>query len=224
MTGNDLFIATNGALNGRDNITGGPGGPNTLELSGGGVFDLTAPKTLANIQVVDASEGQAGYTNGGTSLPNTSQVVFLRDGLNVTLDVAGATPNAANPNPEAITIYGGADSDVINLGAGSDTVVLGSATETVNAGSGAALVQATATLADALVNGAASSQTVLEITNGGTATLNPNTSHATVQLDAATNLTLSKMGFITAIGEAASNSITAAATNQTLESTGGGTP
>jgi hypothetical protein len=37
-----------------------------------------------------------------------------------------------------------------------------------------------------------------------------------VKLDVATNLTLSKLGFITAVGEVAGNTITAAAANQTL--------
>jgi len=159
------------------------------------VFDLTAPKTLANIQVVDASEGQAA---SGAAL-NTSQIVFLRDGMNVTVNVASVPPNAANPNPSGITIYGGDDSSVINLGTGSDTVVLGSATETVNGDGGGALVQATAAFAGALVSGTAAGQTTLEIIGGGTAALNADTTHATVQLDAATNLTLSKMSFITAV-------------------------
>ncbi len=219
------FIASDGALNSRDNLTGGPGSNNTLDLTGGGVFDLNAPKMLANIQVVTASEGQAAYSNGSTSVPGRSQIVFLRDGLNVTVNVASVTANSANPNPVGITIYGGNDASVINLGTGSDTVVLGSGSETVNANAagGTGLVQATTTAqAGALVKGTAAAQTTLEITSGGTAALSGGTTYATVKLDAATNLTLSKLGFITAVGKVAGNTIIAGAAGQTLGGLAGG--
>jgi Ca2+-binding RTX toxin-like protein len=62
-------------------------------------------------------------------------------------------------------------------------------------------------------------KTTLEITNGGTATLNAATTKATVMLDAATNLTLSKMSFISAVGSHGADTITALASGQTL--TGG---
>jgi hypothetical protein len=209
--GTDTFIAINGALNARDSITGGSsGGLNTLDLSGAGVFDLQAPKVLANIQIVNASDTQ----------PGIGQTVFLRDALNVTLNVA----SLATPNPGGITIYGGNDSSIINLGTGTDTVVLGSAKEVVNGGGGTALVQATTAFAGAAVEGTAAGQTTLEITNAGTATitLNASTTYATVQLDAANVLALNKMGFITGIAEAANSTITAGAAKQTLESVAGG--
>jgi hypothetical protein len=76
--------------------------------------------------------------------------------------------------------------------------------------------------AGALVSGTAAGQTTLEIIGGGTAALNADSTHATVQLDAATNLTLSTMGFITAVGEVAGNSITAEVAGQTLEGLGKG--
>ena len=56
--GNDVFVATTGVLRAGQQITGG-GGLNTLVLQGGGVFNLAAPSVLTNIQVVDATEGQA---------------------------------------------------------------------------------------------------------------------------------------------------------------------
>jgi Ca2+-binding RTX toxin-like protein len=97
-------------------------------------------------------------------------------------------------------------------------VVLGSSGETVNGGGGTTLVQATTATAGALINGGAG-KTTLEVTNAGTATLNAATTNVTVILDAAANLTLSKMAFVTAIGSAGSDTITALAANQTL--TGG---
>ena len=142
----------------------------------------------------------------------------MRDGLDLTVNVASGTAAKGNTNPETITIYGGANKDVINLGTGTDTVVLGGTGEVVNGGGGTALVKATAALAGACVSGGTGT-TTLEITTGGTATLNAATTKLTVKLDAATNLTLSKMGFITAIGSASNDTITALAANQTL--TGG---
>ena len=56
--GNDTIIASNATLISRDHIDAGAG-TNTLQLSGGGSFDLGAPAQLANIGVVTAAEGQA---------------------------------------------------------------------------------------------------------------------------------------------------------------------
>jgi hypothetical protein len=211
---NDTITATSGTLLSHDHIDGGTG-TNTLVLSGGGSFDLGAPAQLADIQIVSAAEGQVA-TSGGTS---GVQYVYLRDGMNVTLNVASGTPTAGNSNPETITIYGGADSSVINLGSGTDNVVLGSATETINVSkTGTALIQGISSQAGALINGSTNqTATSLEITDsGGTAVLNSADTNLTVKLDGATNLTLSKMQFITADGSAGGSTITALASNQTL--------
>ena len=73
--------------------------------------------------------------------------------------------------------------------------------------------------AAALVNGG-SGATTLEIIGGGSANLNAATTHVAVQLDAATNFTLGKLGFITVLGSAGNDAITALAAGQTM--TGGG--
>ena len=78
-------------------------------------------------------------------------------------------------------------------------------------------MQATATLADALVNAPPAARQCSRSPTAVTGYAQPKYEPCDGAVDAATNLTLSKMVFITAIGEAASNSITAAATNQTLE-------
>jgi hypothetical protein len=214
--GGDLFVAGAGTLNSRDRLTGGSG-TDALLLSGGGVFDLNAPATLANIPNVYATEGQVPM---GWFASATPPIVLLRDGTAETLNVISGTPAFGNSNPESISIYGGTGADVVNLGEGSDLVVLGSAQEKVNGGGGTALVQATITQAGALVKGTAIGSTTLEITNGGTATLNAADSNLIVKLDAASHLTLSKMSFITAEGSTGADTITAMAQGQTL--TGGG--
>jgi hypothetical protein len=210
----DTIITVNVALNVGDSINGGSGN-NTLMLTGGGLFNLGGVKALTNIQTVDAAEGQAA----GGGVPNSVQTVNLRAGLDLTVNVASGTPNPLDPNPETITINGAANNDVINLGNGTDTVVIGGTGETVNAGNGTALVSATAAFAGALVNGG-SGTTNLKITTGGTATLNASDSKLTVNLTSATNLTLSKMSFITAVGSTGNDTISALAQGQTL--TGGG--
>jgi hypothetical protein len=203
--GNDTVIVKNAMLNSHDSINGG-GGTNTVQLSGPGSFDLGAPAVFSNIQSVVAAEGQGAAG---------SQTVYMRNAANLTLNVTSGVPVAGNVNPETITIYGGNASDVLNLGGGTDNVVLGGATETVNGGGGIALVKGTAAFAGALVNGG-TGKTTLELTTGGTATLNAADSNLTVKLDAITNLTLSKMSFITATGSTGADTITALASGQTL--------
>ncbi len=104
------IVATAATLLPADKITGGTGTGvvNTLQLSGGGAFNLAAVTKLTNIQVIAAQEGQ------GTS----AQTVTLKAGLNATVNVASAAGGG-------ITIIGANNTDVINLGAGNDTVTLG---------------------------------------------------------------------------------------------------
>ena len=95
--GNDTIIATNATLISRDHIDAA-GGANKLQLSGGGSFDLGAPAQLANIGVVVAQEGQAA----GGGIADSTQTIYLRDGLDLTVNVTSGTPNAADTNPETI--------------------------------------------------------------------------------------------------------------------------
>ena len=204
-TGNDTINATSNTLNSHDTISGA-GGVNTLNLQGAGYFDLGAPATLTNIQLVTAQESAAGTT------------VYMRSALTVTLNV---TPAGSG----SLLIYGGTGSNVYNLGAGSDTVVVGAKTETVNAGGGTGLVQATNTLAGVLVNGGSvgsAGTTTLEITNGGAVTLNGADTNLFVKVDSASVLSIGAGSFITAEGAAAGHdTITAGGVSQTLESLGG---
>ena len=81
------IVATAATLLPTDNITGGTGTgvSNTLQLSGGGAFNLAALAKLTNIKVIDAQEGQ------GT----TAQTVTLKAGLNATVNVASAAGEAS---------------------------------------------------------------------------------------------------------------------------------
>jgi hypothetical protein len=219
----DVFLAAAGALNSRDQLTGG-NGANSLKLVGAGLFDVNAPTVFANIPAISATEGQSA---SGT-LADTRQVILMRDAASETLTVAAGAKAAGNTNAESITIYGGtgtdtinlaSGADVVNLGAGNAAVTLGGVTNRVVAGGGTALVHSTAALASAAVVGASGSSTTLDITTAGNVTLNAADTYLTVKLEAGTTLKLSAMQFISVIGSTGVDSITAAASNQTL--TGG---
>ncbi len=177
--GSNTYDAVNGTLNAGDKLNAGPGS-NTLALLGGGVFNLSLPTQLAGITLVDAEEGQQP---SGT-IASTYQTVYLRGGLNVTLDVLpNPAPNAANPNPEGITIHGAADSSVINLGNGTDVVYLGGSSETVDGGSGPDVFYMSSATDGATINGGSGSNT-LNFTGGGTIAMGSQiTGISTVYLD-----------------------------------------
>ncbi len=157
--GNDVFMATTGVLRAGQQITGGSG-LNTLVLQGGGVFNLAAPSVLTNIQVVDATEGQAA----------AEPSIFLRNGTSLTLNLA---PASTNPQTSAAVVHGANNNDVINLGAGTDTVYLGGAGETVVGGSGTDLYYATAATIGATIVGGSGTNT-LYVQGGGTVTMGSN--------------------------------------------------
>ncbi len=155
--------------------------------------------------------------NGGTAGTNTLVVTVGGDqimGSNITgmtaVQLLAKTNFTAN-NTSGMAISGSA--------AGGDTIVLQSASQSVVGGGASERVLASAANAGALVTGLGAGST-LEITSGGNAALNAATSVTTIKLDAATNLSLSKMSFLTAIGSSGADTITAGAIYQTL--TGGG--
>jgi len=167
-------------------IDGGVGGTNTLVLQGSGLFDLRLPTTLTDIQTITAQEGQSAYASGGQTFPAQNQIVFLRDGLNATVNVsADASFNPSNPKPATITIQGANNSDVINLASGNDVVTVGSTAETVNLGSGNnTIIVSSATIGATIKNG--TGQNTLEVTGGGTMSMgNSITSIQTVLLASA---------------------------------------
>ena len=180
---NNTIIAKTATLTAGDNINGGTA-TNTLQLSGGGTFNLAAPATLTNIAFITAQEGT------GT----TAQTVTLRAGLNATVNVAAVAGGG-------ITIIGAANSDVINLGSGNDTVTLG-AGETVNSGGGNNTFKvASASLGSVTINGGTKGTNTLSVTGGGTAVMGAGiTGISTVQLASATTFTANATAGLKIIG------------------------
>ncbi len=167
--GDDTYIAASGVLYSGQSINGG-GGTNTLLLQGAGTFDLRAPTTLKNITVLNATEGQPGYLlPDATIVPSQVQTVYLRDGLNVTMNVApSGSPNSDNPLPATIVVYGAKTSSVINLADGNDIVYLGSRNETVNGGGGYNTFYVTGATIGASIDGGSSGTSAVFVRGGGT--------------------------------------------------------
>ena len=171
----DIVVATSNTLNSGDQIDGAEGA-NLLVLSGAGAFNLSAPATLANIAQIDAQEGQAAYSGGGKTFDAQNQIVVLRAGLDVTVNVeADASFSAANPKPATITIVGAANSDVINLASGNDVVTVGGSDETVNLGSGNDSIKVNAATIGATIGNGTGFDT-LDVTGGGTMAMGSNIS------------------------------------------------
>ncbi len=186
--GNDIVIATNGALTSGDVINGG-GGTNTLQLSGGGIFNLSVPDIFTNMQVVTVHEGS------GTA----AQTVTLRDGTAMAVNVAAA---ATSPTTAGVTIYGAQNKDVISLGAGKDLVYLGVG-ETLKGGSGAATVHVTTDTAGNSISGGTGSM-ALVVDGGGDVILGKAVTKAsTVTLATTTNFTANALAGMKITGSAA---------------------
>ena len=123
----------------------------------------------------------------------------------------------------AFTANGTANLHIAGSTGGGDVITLGAASQSVLSGGIDEHVIASAANAGARISGLGVGSE-LEITGGGAVTLNSATGGTTadpliVQLDAATNLTLSAMQFINAVAGSGIDTITAEAKYQTL--TGG---
>ena len=188
-------------------VTLGGAGETVNGGSGNDTYYVTAATIGATIKgsfgsnALDVQGG--GTVTMGTNITNV-QAVFL--------DNATTYDFTANATPWML----------IFANTGNDTIAMGAATQSVLASTGTLTIQATAAEAGVGIYNTGGGNTTLELTSGGTATLNSSDSTLTVRLDASTNLGLDKLGFITAIGAAAGNdTITAGGAKQTLESTGG---
>jgi|GEM_PF-5878133 len=203
----DMTFEADGPLNNADSIVGAPVVDNSLNLLGGGTYNLAALKALSGISVINASE-QAGGTT-----------VLLRKGLNASVNVFNQTGIAG----ASMTVVGAVDdASTIALGGGTDTVVLRSNSETVIGGSGTDTYMIGAGTAGATITGGSGSNT-LQVTGGGSVTLGNGISGIqTVRLMQPAMLSLNGMQFVQAIGGSGADTLVAGGINQTLTGGGGG--
>ena len=222
--GDNIVDAVTNTLSAGDAINGGGSGANTLTLMGAGLFNLKLPTTLANVQTIDAQEGQAAWSSGGQTFAATNQVITLRDGMNITVDVSPAAINPANPKPATITVNGANDASVINLASGNDTVTVGSAAETVHGGSGNDQIQVTVSTIGATIDGGSGNST-LAVIGGGSIVMGTNVTNISNVLLAATPNAMSFIangmpGLVVTDNSQGADMVMAGGLNQTL--TGGG--
>ncbi|MCX7382273.1 MAG: hypothetical protein NT133_12825 [Alphaproteobacteria bacterium] len=203
-TGHDSFLARAQTLGLGDHIDGGIGLSNSLTLVGGGAFNLTLPTVLSNINSLTAVEGI------GVAVP----AITLRAGLDSDVTLT-SSPSGAGATA---LVVGAANHATITLGNGSDTVYLG-AGEKLITGGGNNTIHIDASSAGDRISAGSGNNTLL-VDGGGNVTLGRAiTGITTVTLSAATTLKLNGMSFVTALGSAGIDSITAGGANQTL--TGG---
>jgi hypothetical protein len=184
---------------GSDTVT--PGSNETVNGgTGSDVYEVTK-STIAGVHIKGGTGSNTLVVNGGGSATMTSNIT----GINA---VQLATTTTFTANATAGLQIGGSNT-------GGDTITLGAPTQSVIAGGPNETVKATAANAGASITGLGANST-LQITNGGTVTLNAATDVATVKLSSATLLTLNGMAFITAIGSAGADTIQAGGIDQTL--------
>ena len=215
-TGLAIFTST-----GSDVIHDGSGGDivtinsRTATVYGGGGNDVfyVDPTTIG--ATIDGGTGHSslGVQGGGTAAmgSNVTRIseVHLMGGTTGTTGF-NFTANAT----QGLTVVGSLGNDVITVGDASQTII----TEGLNS-----VVKATAATAGAVVAGVHGNPT-LEITGGGSATLNANDGHGMiVQIDQAMILNMGLTAFISAVAETSGSTVTAGAPFQTLVTLAGGT-
>jgi Ca2+-binding RTX toxin-like protein len=129
-TGNaDKISATAAALTAGDKIDG-KGGNDTLQLIGGGTFDLTVLASLLSVETI--------------TLDKAGSTLQLRDGMNVTVNAAGGNDTILDANGND-TVNAGAGSDSVSGGGGNDklsgqadndTLIGGDGLDTLDGGGG----------------------------------------------------------------------------------------
>jgi serralysin len=187
---------------GADTVTLGAG--ETVNGGTGSDTYIVTKGTIGNVTINGGSGTNTLVVAGGGTAAMGSKIT----GINA-VQLATTTKFTANATAGLQISGSSAGGDVITLGAPNQSVVAGGANENI---------KASAANAGAAVSGLGANGQ-LEITSGGTVTLNAVTNVATVKLDASTNLALNGMSFISAVGSSAADTIQAGATHQTL--TGG---
>jgi hypothetical protein len=186
---------------------------NTQYQGGGNDQFYVTPITIADTIDGGGNNSSLGVLNGGTSVMGDNITGFGQ--VHLMAGVAGTTgfTFTANATP-GLTVVGSLGDDVITVGDASQTIfALGLHS----------VIKATAATAGARVAGI-HGDPILEITGGGSATLNGNDGHGLiVQIDQAMILDMGATSFISAVAETAGSTVTAGAPFQTLVTLAGGT-
>ena len=212
----------------------------------GGSYVSLVPANLVTVAANTAILVQANkqYQGGGNDqfyvTPTTIADTIDGGGNNSSLGVLdGAGPSVMGSNitgfgqvhlmggfqgAAGYTFTANATQGLVIVGSqGNDVITVGDASQTVFTYGQSSVVKATAATAGVKVQAITNTAT-LEITGGGSATLNANDGHGLiVQIDQATVLNMGLTAFISAIAETAGSTVTAGAPFQTLVTMAGGT-
>lgn len=180
---------------------------------GGGNDTFYVDATTIGDTIDGGGNSALGVQAGGTTVMGSNIIGFNQVHLmGGTTGATGYTFTANNT--QDLTIVGSKGNDVITAGDASQTI------DTLGQNS---IVEATAATAGVRVAGVGGSTPTLEISGGGSATLNGKNGHGLlVKIDQAMLLNLGTTAFITATAVTGGTTLTAAAANQTLVSMAGG--
>ena len=118
FTGNDTFHGTAATINNADNINGGGGALDTLNITGGGTINL-ATATVTNIEVINTDATLATHLTLNTM---SVTVTMGTAGDTLILGVAGGTAIVTTGDgDDSVTLGGG--QNFITTGNGSDTIL-----------------------------------------------------------------------------------------------------
>ncbi len=202
-----IGAANNDIINlgsGSDIVTLGGTGETVNGGSGNNTYNVTGATIGATINGGTGTNTLAVTGGGSMAMGNNVAQISL-----VTLGLTSGAPAyvfTANAIPN-LTIRDNT--------AGSNTIVAGAASDTINLNGAHDQVQATAANATAIIKNPGTGCS-LEITTGGTITLNPLTTVNKIVLDQASKLTLNKTIGVVAVGSSGADTITAAGQGQTL--------
>ncbi len=187
--------------------------PNMSYVGGGNDQFYVTPTTISDTIDGGGNNSSLGVLNGGTSVMGANITGFGQ--VHLMGGTAGTTGFNFTANAtQGLIVVGSLGNDVITVGDASQTIY----TEGLNS-----VVKATAATAGALVAGVHGNPT-LEVTGGGSATLNANDGHGMiVQIDQAMILNMGLTAFISAVAETSGSTVTAGAPFQTLVTLAGGT-
>ncbi|MDE8350033.1 MAG: hypothetical protein POG74_11220 [Acidocella sp.] len=176
-------------------VVGPKGGGGTLQLTGGGVFDLSTPDSITNIATINAQEGTGA----------SAQTVYLTDGTKFAVNVQ-ADSNSLTPQTSGIVIYGAENADIITAGVGHDIVYL-AGSESLTGGSGVANVHITGDTANNVI-GSGSGSINLVVDGGGEVKLGANVTKASsVALSTNTHFTANGLAGLQITGSAAGHDV-----------------
>ncbi|WP_137909705.1 calcium-binding protein, partial [Dolichospermum planctonicum] len=207
--------AINGTGNAANNVITGNGANNSLDggagndtLDGGAGTDTLIGGTGDDIYIVDSTTDTITESaNEGTDTIQSSVTYTIAALANVeNLTLTGTTAINGTGNAANNVITGNGANNSLDGGAGNDTLNGGAGTDTLIGGTG-----------DDIYIVDSTTDTITELTSGGTDTIQSSVTYTIAELANVENLTLTGTAAVNGTGNAANNVITGNDANNTLD-------